>query len=386
VTESAHSIETDILIIGAGPVGMTLALRLHSERSPLRVLLLDRRARDGHLQDPRALALAHGTRQLLEPLGAWNGRAATAIHDIHVSQSGGFGRTLLTREESGVPALGYVMRYRDLATVLAAALPAGAVLDRCEIGTIADDDNGVTLLARRNGAALTVRSRLLVHADGTPEDSGDVFVADYRQHAVIAEVRTESAHGHRAWERFTPDGPLALLPLGKDYSVVFTVPAERSEGLTAMSDADFLATLQRQFGERLRFVATSSRSRFPLALRLRRELTDGRRVWIGNAAQTLHPVSGQGFNLGIRDAVELAECLSWPPDDAGDAGKLNAYAHGRQNDRFGAAAFTDGIVRTFSNRLSLLKAARGVGLLALDLVPPARRFVAQRMLFGARGW
>ena len=198
----------------------------------------------------------------------------------------------------------------------------------------------------------------------------------------------QPAHGRRAWERFTPDGPLALLPLGDDYSVVFTVPPAKADALLAMDDAAFLAALQQQFGPRVTFAATSPRARYPLALRLRRQLVAPRQVWIGNAAQTLHPVSGQGFNLGIRDAWELAQAVL----AAGDAGALGntatlaGYARGRALDRRGSVAFTDGIVRAFSNDFAPFTIARGLGLLALDLCPPARRFVAGRMIWGARGW
>jgi 2-octaprenyl-6-methoxyphenol hydroxylase len=226
-----------------------------------------------------------------------------------------------------------------------------------------------------------------VHAEGAPGESADVRVVDYHQHAVLADVRPLPAHGNRAWERFTPDGPLALLPLGEDYSVVFSVPPAKADALMAMDDETFLAALQRQCGGRLTFAATSPRARFPLALRLRRELVGKREVWIGNAAQTLHPVSGQGFNLGIRDALELAATLqAAPAGDPGGEGILRRYARGRTIDRSGCVAFTDDIVRTFSNDLAPLRGLRGLGLLALDLFPPARRFVAARMIWGARGF
>lgn len=378
-------IDTDILIVGAGPVGMALALALADAQQ--RVLLLDRRPRGAHRDDPRALALSHGTRQLLATLGAWNTAAGTPIDEIHVSQRGGFGRTLLTCAEQEVEALGYVMRYRDLAATLDARLGADAVIDHCELLSLAAGSDFASVRIRRNGDEQCIRARLVVHAEGTPSADAQITVHDYRQHAVLAEVRPQAAHGRRAWERFTADGPLALLPLGEDYSVVFTVPPAKADALMAMGDTDFLAALQRQFGEHVRFVAASPRARYPLALRLRRQLHGPRQVWIGNTAQTLHPVSGQGFNLGIRDAWELARILlTHPDDDPGNEARLARYARGRQLDRIGSVAFTDGIVRAFSNDFAPLRVARGLGLLALDLCPPARRFVAGRMIWGARAW
>lgn len=382
----AATIDTDILIIGAGPVGMTLALALANGQTPLRVLLVDSKPRGSFSTDPRALALSHGTRQMLESLQAWNAAAGTPIHDIHVSQSGGFGRALMTREEQGIEALGYVMRYRDLAAALDARLAAGSILDACALESLAIQEDAATASLRRAGEKLEIRTRLVVHAEGTPGDTAGIKVSDYHQHAVLAEVRPEPAHQHRAWERFTPDGPLALLPLGKDYSVVFTVPPEKSDALMAMDDTAFLAALQHQFGTRLRFTAASPRARYPLALRLRQKLFEHREVWIGNAAQTLHPVSGQGFNLGIRDAWELAETLLTSNGDPGAIDLLENHARSRGLDRWGSAAFTDGIVRTFSNNLAPLRVVRGLGLLALDLSPMARKFVAGRMIWGARAW
>lgn len=387
MTDAATTLRADILIIGAGPVGMTLALALEEGRGARRVLLVDSKPRGNFVNDPRALALSHGTRQLLESLHAWNASAGTPIRDIHVSQSGGFGRTVITREEQGVEALGYVMRYRDLAAGLNTHLPADSILDSSEVVATNIGAESVIATIRRNGIEQRIHTQLIVHAEGTSANAADVSVRDYHQHAVLAEVRPEPAHGHRAWERFTPDGPLALLPLGEDYSVVFTVPPEKADLLMQMNDAAFLAALQQQFGTRLRFTATSPRARYPLALRLRKNLCNTREVWIGNAAQTLHPVSGQGFNLGIRDAWELAEVLLAPNTAyPGEMPALDAYSRGRQFDRRGSAAFTDGIVRAFSNDFPPLRVARGLGLLALDLCPPARRFVSSRMIWGARAW
>lgn len=371
----------DIVIVGAGPVGMALALALAG--SPYRIRLVDRQRLAAQQDDPRALALSYGARQLLERIGAWPGRAATPIETIHVSQRGGFGRTLIDRRDYGLDALGYVVRYRDLAAALAARLPAGSVLEETEVVGLAPGSDGNRLSLRQGSASRRIETGLVVHAQGTPGDNPDVRVSDYRQHAVIAEVRPQPAHQRRAWERFTADGPLALLPLGGDYSVVFTLPPDKADQVMALDDAGFLAALQAQFGGRMRFTAAGPRRRFPLALRLRRQLVEGREVWIGNTAQTLHPVSGQGFNLGLRDAWQLAEFLL---AGAPDAATLRAYARARRLDRRGGALFTDSIVRTFSTDSGPLKLARGLGLLALDLFPPARAFVARRMIWGARAW
>ncbi|MBS1229706.1 MAG: Ubiquinone biosynthesis hydroxylase, UbiH/UbiF/VisC/COQ6 family [Proteobacteria bacterium] len=376
-----HALHTDVAIIGAGPVGMALALSL--EGSGRRVLLLDARPPKAWANDPRALALAHGSRQLLERLQAWDAGAATAIDEIHVSQRGGFGRTLLTAADYGAPALGYVMRYKDLAAALAARIAPAQLRCECAVDAIEITPEQATLTLA--GTTQRVTAGLVVHAEGTPASDPDVRVRDYRQHAIIAQVKPAAPHKHRAWERFTPDGPLALLPLGDDYSVVFTVPSEKVSALLELDDDDFLATLREQFGRRVDFVSCGARSSFPLALRVRSPIIQQRQVWIGNSAQTLHPVSGQGFNLGLRDAAELATALlDHAAADCGAA--LAAYARGRQTDRRFGMGFTDSIVRVFSNDLAPLRCARGIGLLALDLAPPLRHFVAKRMIWGARAW
>ncbi|WP_310493940.1 FAD-dependent monooxygenase [Dechloromonas sp.] len=371
----------DILIIGAGPVGMTLHLALAA--GGRKSLLIDRRPLQDQQSDPRALALSHGARQLLEQINSWPTRAATPIETIHVSQKDGFGRTLIDRTDYDLPALGYVVRYRDQAGALAANLAADAVLSEAEILDIAPDEEHVTVALRHAGQLRTIQTRLLVHAEGTPSDDPAVTVSDYAQHAVICEVTPTPGHGKRAWERFTPDGPLALLPLGDEYSIVFTLPPAKADAVMAMDDAAFTAALQQQFGQRMRFAKPGPRSRFPLALRLRDTLVKDNEVWIGNTAQTLHPVSGQGFNLGIRDAWQLSEILL---KNGVDRSNLATYATSRRLDRRGSAFFTDQIVRTFSNDFGPLKLARGLGLLALDICPPARHFVAKRMIWGARAW
>lgn len=384
----------DILIVGAGPVGMTLHLALAAGGQSS--LLLDRRPRpegsplggQSALQaDPRALALSHGARELLEQIHSWPTRAATPIETIHISQKDGFGRTLLDRADYQLPALGYVVRYRDLAAALAVRLTSEQLLAEAEILDITSDADGATVALRHAGQLRRLRCKLLVHAEGTPGDEAGVKVTAYGQHAVICEVTPVSANGtghqRRAWERFTPDGPLALLPLGDEYSIVFTLPPEKADAVMALDDAAFIAALERQFGRNMKFAAPGPRSRFPLALRMRQTLHRQREVWIGNSAQTLHPVSGQGFNLGLRDAWQLAEFLL---RDGVDRVDLAAYARSRRLDREGGAFFTDQVVKAFSNDGAPLKLARGLGLWALDIFPPARHFVAKRMIWGARAW
>ena len=376
--------DCDVAIIGAGPVGMALAASL--EDSGLSVRLIDARAHSAWADDPRALALAYGSRQLLERLQAWDDGAATAISTIHVSQRGGFGRTLLCATDYGTPALGYVMRYKDLAGALAARIAPAQLLCECTVNAIETTQEQASLTLTHADVAERITAKLVVHAEGTPANDPDVRVRDYRQQAIIAQLKPSSPHHHRAWERFTPDGPLALLPLDDDYSLVFTVPSDKAAHLLELGDDEFLAALREQFGRRADFVSCGARSSFPLALRVRSPIVQQRQVWIGNSAQTLHPVSGQGFNLGLRDAAELASALLDHRLDCGEPAALAAYARGRQSDRRFGAAFTDGIVRLFSNDLAPLRCARGLGLLALDLAPPLRGFVAKRMIWGARAW
>lgn len=382
----SNPLSVDIAIIGSGPVGMILALALAD--SPYRVRLFDRQARGAWACDPRALALSHGSRQLLERHAVWNDAAATPIHDIHVSQRGGFGRTVIDCREYGVPALGSVMRYRDLAAALDARIDAAQRVDRCRVLHIDTAGDAARLTVQYDDATeRTVRARLVVHAEGSGDDDAQHKIRDYRQHAVLAELRPAEAHGNRAWERFTPDGPLALLPIGDAYSAVLTVPPEKAERLLSLDDDAFLAAAREQFGGCLNFVATGPRAGFPLTLRVRRQRIAPRQIWIGNSAQVLHPVSGQGLNLGLRDACELAAALlSHRNGDVGDPTLLAAYARSRRLDRDGGVAFTDSIVRLFSNDLPPLRCARGLGLLALDLCPPLRHFIARRMIWGARAW
>jgi 2-octaprenyl-6-methoxyphenol hydroxylase len=359
-----------VLIIGGGPAGMALALALH--RGGVASRIVDARPRGAATTDARILALSHGSRLSLEMLGVWKDIPHATITTIHVSHQGGLGRTIMRASEENVPALGYVLPAGDLAAALDKAVAAA---------NIAYQDG--TPAPEQVGALLTV------HAEGRIEGSADIRSRDYGQHALICTARSLAPHRGTAWERFTPAGPVALLPLGADhgdaYAVVLTCPAAESERLAAMDDAEFLILLQERFGPRVTLTRVSPRLVYPLGLRVRRQPVGERQVWIGNAAQTLHPVAGQGFNLALRDIMELADTLT-DATDPGDATLLARYAVRRRLDRAGTVGLTDSLVRLFSNAIPPLLHARGAGLLALDLFPPARSFLARRMMFGARGW
>jgi 2-octaprenyl-6-methoxyphenol hydroxylase len=386
----------DILIAGGGPVGAALALAL--EGSGQRVLLAEARSAAtfgtrsaatfdapaaAAARDARAIALSYASRLLLERLHAWSALPVTPIATIHVSQQGGFGRTLINAADCGVPALGYVANYDDLQRSL---LTAPCTAERLFGASVIKFNGSEAVLQTQQGERV-LAPRLTVLADGArvaDEQAAPAYSKDYGQTALVAWVRTEQAHLGRAWERFTPAGPLALLPHGAGYALVWTSSPQRSAQLAALDTTSFLAELHTAFGDRLgAFIEAGERSAFPLALRYRRAESRPRSLAVGNAAQTLHPVAGQGFNLGLRDAWELARLAQDAPDPGSEA-FVAAYRRARALDRRAGIRFTDGLVSLFSNSRALLTLGRGAGLLALDLLPFARRFVARRMIYGAR--
>lgn len=403
--------DTDIAIIGGGPVGAALALALGENKdSDARVTVLEARAADGYGADNpppgslpiRPIALSHASRLLLERLGVWSALTAAAtpaaIQHIHVSQRGGFGRLALNAADAGVPGLGYVFDFKVISVVMGNAARTGCYDYRAGARATALSREGSLLRINyaRNGAAETLTARLVVIADGGEiEGLAPPKITDYGQHALTALVRTSLPHGHVAYERFTPEGPLALLPFcgsGNNSSnamaLVWTLKPERAEALLHADDATFLAALRESFGGRLgEFTGVSRRAAYPLSLR-QAAAHNGMAgvVAIGNAAQTLHPVAGQGFNLGLRDAWELARLLRTIPVQSPNACETwSRYRAERRIDRTATIAATHGLVRLFSNDFFPLRAARGIGLTLVGSVAPARDFFARRMIFGARG-
>jgi 2-octaprenyl-6-methoxyphenol hydroxylase len=376
----------DVLIVGAGPVGAVCALALQQQGVTVRVLEAmpeDARA------DTRTLALAHGSRLILERLGVW-GRLAdvTPITRIHISQRGALGVTRLTADALNVPALGYVLPYAELTAALKQALREAGIA--VEYGVAVERiESGADTATLHTADGRTLAAPLVAVADGGrgEEAPPPKFERDYDQMAVVCDVTTELPHANQAFERFTPEGPAALLPKGDRYALVWTARSADAQRIVALPDVELLAALQRHFGGRQgRFLDASPRKTFPLRLAYTGSGAGNRVVRIGNAAQTLHPVAGQGFNIGLRDAWELASLSGDTPREAlGSAAMLATYARGRRTDVLGGLGFTDFLVRTFSNDFAPLRHARGLGLLALEALPPLKTFVARRMMFGARG-
>jgi len=378
--------DVDVLVVGGGPVGAAATLALAG--NGLAIGLVEARAPQTLQADPRPIALSHGSRLILERLGVWQGlQPATPIERIHISQRGGFGRAELDAAEAGLPALGYVVDYGQLAGVLAAAVEARADCRRVRAAVTAVESGPDAACARFDAAPGQARARLIVMAEGGALAASPVRVRDYGQSVVAARVASAVPHRHVAYERFTPQGPLALLPMGDRLALVWTTTPVRAQQLCEMPEAGFLAELQDAFGGRLgAFTHASARTSYPLALRIAEQTTAPRRVVLGNAAQTLHPVAGQGLNLGLRDAWELAETVRGCAREAiGAEAQLRAYAARRRIDRGGGIRFTDSLVRLFSNDIAPLRLARGLGLAVLGAAPPLKDFVVRRMTFGTRG-
>jgi 2-octaprenyl-6-methoxyphenol hydroxylase len=381
----------DVAIVGAGPVGATLALALKD--SDLDVVVLDARACGEPPRGERSIALSHGARLILERAGVWcalagSANAVTPITAVDISQAGGFGVTRLDAAEQGLSALGYVVSYRALQAVLDAALSRNSVDVRW--GSRVERVGGTPAFASvaLDEGTDVLTSRLAVVADGSGAAIDGVarFRRDYGQMALIARLTLAVAHGGVAYERFSAQGPLALLPEGDHYGLVWTLTPQRAQTLVAMPEDAFVAQLRRAFGPHASAVTHAmDRRTFPLVLEYAPALSVSRYVAIGNAAQTLHPVAGQGFNLGLRDAHTLARAIIEAPRDAiGSRPMLARYARARRPDRLAGVAFTHGLIGVFGNDWPLLRWPRGVALTLLDAFAPAKRAFTRAMLNGLR--
>jgi 2-octaprenyl-6-methoxyphenol hydroxylase len=395
----------DVVIVGGGMVGASFALALRD--TPLRVLLIESVPPDSVSQpsfDERTTALGNGSRQIFETLGVWPAMApdASPIRSIHVSDAGRFGVARLDAREQGVEAFGYVVPNRVIGRVLWNALRGAPNLEirmPAKLESATPQRDGVLLAVASGGTTGTVRAAIAVAADGAGSvlraSAGiDASVEDYEQVAIVTNAATDRPNNGEAFERFTRAGPLAVLPLrddgtgGGNYAVVWAVRPERAAELVALDEAQFAAELLTAFGWRAgRWNRIGRRNTYPLTLSRADETVAGRIVLIGNAAQALHPVAGQGFNHGLRDAATLAEMLV-AGARAEDADRfdelLKKFSAWRAEDRKGVTRFTDGLVKLFGNDTPGLGLVRNFGLLMFDLSPTAKRALS-RVSWGFAG-
>ncbi len=388
--------DVDVLIVGGGMVGASLAGALGGQA--LRVAVVEQvpfSAADQPSYDDRSLALAWGTRRVFEAIGAWDGLAATVtpIEEIHVSDRGHFGATLMKAATIGFDALGYVVENRELGrlfTGLLPGLPNVELICPARLQSIEIVAAGVRVRIEYAGEVRELSARLLIGADGGQSAARRLCgigaeTVDYGQSAIIANVTPDQPHGNRAYERFTEHGPLALLPMsGNRCSLVWTVPRAQSAGILALPDAEFIAVLQARFGYRLgRFLRAGARASYPLVRVSAARHVAARIALIGNAAHTLHPVAGQGFNLGLRDVAALAEVVAdavTADKDIGGHDVLARYQRWRAADQQRVLTLTDGLVRVFSNDFTPLVIARNAGMIALDLLPPLKRLMMRQAM------
>lgn len=381
----------DILIIGGGLVGASLACALRRSSLRIGVVEAEAEALSATAQpryDDRTLALAYGSKIIFDSMGAWDEGVldATPIENIHISDRGRFGITRLSAAQAGLPALGYVVTHRALGAELFKSLQGSKQVEwlcPAEMQTIDFAPEAARVTLRHAGATRTVSARLVIAADGAHSAARAAAGLgaeriEYGQTAVVSTVTAGVPHGNTAYERFTDTGPLALLPLSENRcALVWSAEEKEVRTILDWSDAEFLAHLQERFGDRLgRFSRPGRRAAYPLALTRVPEQVRPRLALIGNAAHTVHPVAGQGFNLGLRDVAALAEILidaERAGEDIGGFMTLRRYAAGRRRDNQATAVFTNGLIRVFSNNVFPLTFLRNAGLLAVDLMPGVKR-------------
>jgi 2-octaprenyl-6-methoxyphenol hydroxylase len=393
----------DVAIGGGGLVGATLAIAL--AQLQLKVVLIEASpfgTPDQPSFDDRTTALSNGSRRIFDALGVWSllEREATPIRRIHVSDQGRFGFARISAEEQGVDALGYVITNRSMGMALWRRLKETSVQIFAPARTTAitpQPDSQRIDCVDGEGRESSLHAKLAIAADGarsTMREAAGVRAEtwDYEQVALVTNVFAHRFHDHVAYERFTSSGPLALLPMSDGrMGLIWTFAPALANEMGECSDTDFLTRLQAAFGFRLgRFTRIGARQLYPLNLTRSEDHVAERLAIVGNAAQALHPIAGQGFNLGLRDAASLAEVLAdgqaegEAAFDPGDGLWLQRYRDWREGDRSNIVRFTDGLVRLFSQPFGPAKLLRDVGMLAFDLMPPAKDALAQLSL-GAAG-
>ncbi len=382
----------DLIIIGGGLAGASLACALKD--SALKIAVVEAFELNTDSQpcyDDRTVALSYGSRCIFDAMGVWPSLApfAEAINTIHISDRGHFGVSRLTREQEGVEALGYVLENRSIGQQLYAAIKESqniSLFCPAELNTLQQDESKVSIEVSAGGKVRTLTAELLVAADGNNSQVMQLLNIgssrkDYAQSALITNITPGKKHDNVAYERFTEDGPLAFLPMTENRcSVVWTLPPEQAEYLYALDEDDFLAQLQQRFGFRLgQIKKTGKRQIYPLFLQSATQMTQGRVAIIGNAAHSVHPVAGQGFNLALRDVALLSELIvdnKRSGDDIGSLSMLQQYVSLREEDINRVYRFTDVLVRTFSNSIAPLAHMRSLGLLMVDVLPDLKHQLA----------
>lgn len=385
----------DVLIVGGGMVGASLAVAL--KPLGLKVGLIEAFSfgvAEQPAYDDRSIALSYGSSRIYQGMGLWENLRAgiESIQNIHISDRGHFGAARLSAAQEQVPALGYVVESRVLGKLLYDELASGKIelIVPAKVFALEQTADCIRVSIERDGVADTLSSRLLVVSDGVNSSvRGMLGIAakrtPYHQTALIANVTTAELHRNTAYERFTPSGPLALLPLTEGrYSLVWTHRDEDVEATMQLDDVAFLQKLQAEFGYRQgEFLRVGRRATYPLVLQKSAREVEGRAVLIGNASHALHPVAGQGLNLGLRDVATLVDLLAEAArggGDAGDAGLLQTYEARRQPDYATVVRYTDSLVRIFSNDFAPLGHARAGGLLAVDRVPALRHWITRQSM------
>lgn len=383
----------DILIVGGGLVGNCLALAL--KNTGLQIALIEASSREQLHNSPagdRALALSAGTIYLLQALNAWKGveAKATAIKTIHISDKGHFGKTRLSAKKQNVEALGYVISARNIEAHIAELVAQTDIklISPARVVGLISGTESVNISLKQQQQSSNLTAKLLVGADGGQSSIRNLLeiplkVTEYGQTALVTTIKTSLPHNNVAFERFTSSGPLAILPTNdEECSVVWTRTHEDAENLQSLNEADFIAQLQDCFGYQLGTIElTAPRITFPLSLIRAESMVAGRAVIVGNAVHQLHPVAGQGFNLGIRDVVQLAEMLAKQKQaDVGDTEFLKRYTQARQKDHDQTIGFTDNVVKIFSTESLPVAAARSISLSVLDHIPIAKSMLAKHAM------
>ncbi len=393
--------QQQVIIVGGGMVGLSLALMLAKAKIGVKLLeairypdYTDTESVPYHSSfDARNTALSRRSVQIYQKLGLWEAlqQHATPILEVHITEQGSFGKARLKAEQENVESFGQVIENAWLGRVLLTQVrqqPLIELIDGVQVKALTQDTEQVYIKAEREGQELQLTSKLVIAADGRDSFCRQalgvgVDVHDYDQVAIVTAVQTSKPHRQVGFERFSPLGPLALLPLPGEYrrSVVWPVKkGTEHEWLGEENDQHFLNALQQTYGDRAgKFEKTGKRFSYPLSQVLAHKQAVGRVVLMGNAAHTLHPVAGQGFNLCLRDADVLLRFLGshlTVSDDLGEPEVLKAYEQARLTDQQRVIKFCDSVVRGFSNQNLVLKLLRNTGLIAFDIVPGIKPLVA----------